>query len=251
MEMTEENDSEMRVEEEKELVVGFCIGKIKYVQGTVFSTPVGYISTFGVDPEQRRRGLGNELLERFAHLIYHDVSIPAPNHILCFAVPRSLRTPKIRQLWLHCLASDDSIAKFYKKRQFVLVERIAEYYSFGDRPHDAFVMCREVDALQRVVSDKEKLMKRAGGRSRLAAIVSCLEEDDDDGEEHIEGNDAAGATVPPFVSSGRRWQRVVCAGVCCIVVMAGVALVVALWSSPSSFSTIRPHDGYRFHKRTP
>lgn len=137
-------------------VVGFIVGKIKYIEGPLLTNPVVYISTFGVDPDYRRFGVGHELLERFVAMVCNPAFIdtsPACASLREKATSLSTRVlsvlsclapaRRISQVWLHCLADDVDVIRFYTKRRFVIVEKLAEYYEFGGRFHDALMLCRE------------------------------------------------------------------------------------------------------------
>ena len=154
-----------------ERVVGFCIGRLKFVEGALTTQPVGYISTFGVDPDYRQRGVGNELLERFIALLLDQ---RVPNASVCCAVLSGRRHHRVRQVWLHCLASDQRIVSYYLKRNFVEVERLKDFYEFptGEGSvmrHDALLMCRVEEP-----STTAARRKRDGGqRSRSQRTPAC------------------------------------------------------------------------------
>lgn len=155
------------------VVVGFIIGKIKYVEGPLLMNPVVYIATFGVDPGLQGRGVGHEILERFVSMV-SDASFLATPACADFASPPngwSLRSflnrlisPKpLSQVWLHCLADDAKVVGFYAKRDFIAVERIPMYYEFGGGLHDAQVMVREV-----IREDPAAAAMRKGNRKGTA-----------------------------------------------------------------------------------
>jgi len=142
-------------------IVGVITGKVKYVDGLVHSTPVGYISTFCVDPAYRQHGVGSQLLEKFV-TIFFDLDPLAPRGALLWScLPVKWRpSQRLRQVWLHCLATDEAVVSFYRRRQFLLVETIPRYYRINGKEEPSNVMCREKVSLVTVVGDATKYNKR-------------------------------------------------------------------------------------------
>ena len=71
---------------------------------------VGYLCTFGVSPTHRNNGIGEALLSATVGHLLHDMHLPS--------------------VWLHCLAADVGVVRFYEKRGFVKVQLLENFYHF-------------------------------------------------------------------------------------------------------------------------
>ena len=81
---------------------------------------IGYIQTLEVSPEQRRHGLGREILR-------------------CLEL--SARKAKAGQIWLHVDAANHAAIRLYRAEGFRLKGTQANYYG---RAHDADVYCKQL-----------------------------------------------------------------------------------------------------------
>ena len=92
--------------------------------GFIFVTMVengtGHITTVGVAPEHRRRGLGAKMLD---------------------TVETALRTRQINTVFLEVRVSNQSAQNLYHRRGYAITQRIQKYYNNGE---DGFVMVKSL-----------------------------------------------------------------------------------------------------------
>ena len=129
-----------------ERIIGFIVGRTKQVRKTVegvslFGSPntvVAYISTFAVHPEYRHHGIGGDLLEQLLLRFQSLGSVEVKGGWLSPKVTRF--RPLCDEVYLHCLESNHLALEFYRRRGFVIVDVLRDYYSFGGTTHSAVVL---------------------------------------------------------------------------------------------------------------
>lgn len=87
---------------------------------TVNENGFGHVTTIGVAPEHRRRGLGNRLLQH---------------------AENALRNRKISAMSLEVRVSNTAAQKLYQEIGFAIVQRLKDYYKNGE---DGFLMVKPI-----------------------------------------------------------------------------------------------------------
>ena len=91
-----------------------------FIFAALIETGAGHITTVGVAPEHRRRGLGVKLLDH---------------------VENALRERQIRTVFLEVRVGNEPAQNLYHQRGYAITQRIPKYYNNGE---DGFVMVKSL-----------------------------------------------------------------------------------------------------------
>jgi [ribosomal protein S18]-alanine N-acetyltransferase len=92
--------------------------------GVIETDGVGHITTLGVAPESRRRGL--------ARLMMHEVE-------------RSFAARGVTTVRLEVRVGNEAAQRLYEQLGYIIIQRMAQYYSNGD---DGYLMVKSLDGLR-------------------------------------------------------------------------------------------------------
>lgn len=117
-------------------VVGFATARVETATALMCrrARSLGYVSTFGVAPEYRKRGLGGNLLANVCRMLEAH-----PNRIT--ACTLDVKVDNVAAIAL------------YKKHGFVVQQRLEQHYYIDGQHHDAFHMVRTLKPKPSAPSD--------------------------------------------------------------------------------------------------
>jgi ribosomal protein S18 acetylase RimI-like enzyme len=126
--------------ERRLILVGLATGRCREESSTCRRSHSGYITTLGVDSRFRRLGLGKFLIKHLVRLL------------------REL-DPRIEQVTLDVLESNDAAVGLYKSAGFKVLQRLEEHYQFpppnDTRLHHALQMVKYLDKRKSIYDDDD------------------------------------------------------------------------------------------------